>query len=113
MERRSKYNARKLEIDGITFDSIAEAERYRELQLLQQAGEISDLECQPVFVLQPSFKVNGKTERAIKYYADFRYTENGGVVVEDVKGYKTKTYTIKRKMLLYRYHGIDFREVRK
>jgi hypothetical protein len=49
--RRNKYGATKTTIDGITFDSKKEAQRYCELRLLQKAGEITHLELQPAFRL--------------------------------------------------------------
>lgn len=122
----SKYHARKTSVDGIQFDSDAESRRYSELVLLERAGEITDLELQPVFVLQPSFKVKTtvltpegrkrtktRTVRAITYRADFRYTEadTGQVVVEDVKGVETEVFKIKAKMLLH-VHGIEIRLVK-
>lgn len=109
-KKRSKYNAVKTKIDGITFDSAREADRYCELKLLQKAHEISGLELQPVFELQPEFVYDGKKEQAITYIADFAYLEeNGHRVVEDVKGTRTKEFNIKRKMLLYTHPDIDFR----
>jgi len=102
----SKYGARKTVVDGITFDSQREANRYAELKLLERAGEISDLKLQVPFELIP--KQPG--ERAVKYTADFTYTEDGETVVEDVKGVKTRDYVLRRKLLLWR-HGIRIREV--
>ena len=102
----SKYNARKTIIDGIKFDSKKEAGRYKELKLLERAGEIKNLQLQPRFTLQESFIYQGKTERKITYIADFMYEEkNGEVVVEDVKSEITKTplYRVKRKLFLKRY----------
>ena len=101
----SKYHSKKTTIYGITFDSKKEADRYCELRLLEMAGKIKDLNRQVQFVLQPSFKKNGKTIRAITYVADFEYydLEKGKYIVEDVKGYKTKEYLLKKKMFEYRY----------
>ena len=101
----SKYRNRRTVYDGITFDSQREANRYAELKLLERAGEISDLKLQVPFELIP--KQPG--ERAVKYIADFVYTEDGQTVVEDVKGKKTRDYIIKRKLLLW-VHGIKVRE---
>ena len=105
----SKYGARKTEVDGITFDSMREAERYCELKMLLKAGKISGLILQPKFRLQEGFRVNGKTERAITYIGDFMYEENGHRVVEDVKGFETKEFRIKRKLFLYRNRDIELR----
>lgn len=106
-----KYRNKKVTIDGIVFDSKREAKRYAELKLLEKAGQIQGLELQKEYVLIPSQKVNGKVaERAVKYKADFVYTENGKTVVEDTKGVRTKDYIIKRKLLLY-VHGIRIKEI--
>jgi hypothetical protein len=102
----SKYRNKKVVIDGIKFDSAKEGVRYTELKILLKAGLITDLELQPVFEIQPSYKRLGKTIRAIKYLADFRYIENGKTVVEDVKGFKTDIYKLKKKLVEYKYDVI-------
>lgn len=108
---RSKYGAKKVTAQGITFDSKREANRYRELVLLERAGRLSNLQRQVKFELIPSQRVNGKVvERACTYVADFVYLENGQKVVEDTKGFKTKDYIIKRKLMLW-VHGIQIKEV--
>ena len=108
----NKYNAKKITIDGKTFDSKKEASRYSELKLLEKAGQIADLDTQVTFCLIPKqVDDNGRVvERACTYKVDFVYTENGKRVVEDVKGYKTKEYIIKRKLMLLNY-GIRIKEV--
>lgn len=117
-----KYGSKKVRIDGIIFDSKKEARRYHELKLLQRAGEISGLELQKTFELIPAqrepdtigarggIKKGKVIEQAVKYVADFVYTENGQTVVEDTKGFRTKDYIIKRKLMLY-VHGIKIREI--
>lgn len=115
-----KYGNKKIQIDGITFDSRKEAQRYSELKLMQRAGLISGLELQKEFVLIPAqfetvITKAGKTkqvciERAVKYKADFAYMQNGEQIVEDTKGFKTKDYIIKRKLMLWVY-GIKIVEV--
>lgn len=117
--QKSKYGSRKVTIDGITFDSIREGKRYKELKLLERAGKISHLLRQTKFVLIPSqyetVTVNGKEkdrciERACVYIADFQYLDkDGNLVVEDCKGFKTEAYKIKRKLMLQNY-GIKIRE---
>lgn len=104
----SKYHNKKVEIDGIKFDSIKEGQRYLELKLLLKAGKIRDLQMQVEFELIP--KQAG--ERACKYKADFVYhmADTGKMVVEDVKGKRTREYIIKRKLMLWR-HGIKIVEV--
>lgn len=121
-----KYKNKKIVVDGIEFDSKAEAARYGELVQLQRAGKISDLELKKKYELIPSQYVNvctadGKikkrcAERAVTYTADFVYTQDGETIVEDVKGYKIPKsagyakFVLKRKLMLYRY-GIIVREV--
>lgn len=119
---RSKYHSRKVVVNGITFDSRKEARRYGELLLLERVGEITDLKRQVEFVLLPAQRepdiigprggvTKGKViELPVKYIADFVYTEDGKTVVEDTKGFCTKDYVIKRKMMLY-FHGIKIKEV--
>jgi hypothetical protein len=99
---RNKYNARKVTIDGITFDSKAEAGRYQELKLLERAGEIEDLEVHPKFRLLDGCDWNGKHYRATNYYGDFSYYEHesGKIVIEDVKGVQTAVFRLKLKMLV-------------
>lgn len=71
----NKYKNKKVQVDMFVFDSIAESRRYKELKLLEQAGEISKLELQPKFTLQESFRKNGKAYRKIEYRADFMYCQ--------------------------------------
>lgn len=121
----SKYRSKKITVDGETFDSKKEYRRFRELQLLEKAGKISDLQRQVKFLLIPAqyehvprFGKKGQplkpgkrlVEREVSYYADFVYTENGRDVVEDTKGVKTKEYIIKRKLMLH-IHQIRIQEV--
>lgn len=105
----NKYRNQKVTIDGITFDSLKEGGRYRVLKLLVKAKEIKDLELQKKFELQPAYtNANGKRIRAINYLADFYYYDNklGCYVVEDVKGFRTKEYLLKKKMFEYKYNAI-------
>ena len=108
--RQHKYRAQPTKVDGIRFDSKAEARRYGELKMLQQANEIADLEIQPKF----SIDVNGK--HICDYIADFRYRNvryDQGVVVEDVKSEpvrKNRAYRLKVK-LMAAVHGISITEV--
>ena len=108
----SKYGAKKVEVDGIVFDSKKEARRYQELKLFEKAGAISQLKRQVKFVLIPPQRLDGKVvERECCYIADFVYLDKEGeMVVEDVKGVKTRDYIIKRKIMLYMY-GIKIKEV--
>ena len=113
--KRHKYGARRATAaDGTQFPSKAERDRYEELVLLQMAGAISELTCQPRFVLQETFKSRGKTIRSISYVADFSYREpaNSCLVVEDTKGMRTPVFRLKEKLFLKRYPNIDFRVLR-
>lgn len=109
-KKTSKYKNQPIEIDGHKFSSKREANRYSQLSLLQKAGIIRDLKLQVPFELQPSFKhpETGKTIRAIKYIADFTYIdENGQYHIEDTKGFRTETYELKKKMMLYKGYIIE------
>ena len=109
--KQNKYKNQKLVVGGEVFDSVKEYTRYRELVLLQRAGYISGLQRQVEYELIPSQRDGGKVvERACSYVADFVYQENGKTVVEDTKGFRTKDYIIKRKLMLY-VHGIRIKEV--
>lgn len=101
---RNKYGARKVTIDGITFDSIAESKYYEQLKWLKQGKQIKDFKLQPKFLLQEAFKKNGKTFRKIEYKADFMvYKLDGTVEIVDVKGAITKEFAIKRKLFERKY----------
>ena len=109
----AKYRNTKVTVKGITYDSKKEAHRHAELLLMERAGHITDLEHQVKYTLIPSQRINGKVvEREASYIADFRYTQNGVTVVEDVKSEitrKDKAYIIKRKLMLY-VHGVQIKE---
>lgn len=108
--RKHKYNATKTALDGIVFDSAIEARRYQELKLLVAAGEITDLQLQPAYQLQPGYRnAAGRKQRPINYVADFAYMENGRLIVEDVKGVETAVFRLKRRMFEYLYQGIELR----
>ena len=113
-------NVKKTVIDGHTFDSGREAQRYLGLKLLVRAGEIDGLELQPVIHIMiggvPVLMKSGRYPkgRQMKYIADFKYRDHcyGGMVVyEDVKmqsGYRTEVYKIKRALV--GAMGIEIRE---
>ncbi len=102
--KKSKYRNQKVTIDGIVFDSKRESARYIELRMLLKAGAISDLKCQVPYELNP-----GGTH-SLKYIADFEYILDGKLITEDVKGYRTREYKKKAK-LMREVHGIEIREV--
>lgn len=123
----NKYGSKKVRIDGIVFDSKKEARRYQELLSLERAGAIQNLRRQVKYVLIPAqhekstqvytkgpqkglSKQGRLIERECSYIADFVYTRDGETVVEDTKGFRTKEYVIKRKLLLYTY-GLRINEL--
>ena len=108
----NKYRNKKVQIDMYVFDSIAESRRYKELALLQRAGKITELQLQPKFLLQESFRKNGKTYRKIDYIADFQYEENGKIVVEDVKGKETEVFKLKRKLFEKKYPALELKIIK-
>ena len=92
---KNKYRAVKTVVDGITFHSKKEAERYKILALLESQGKIDNLRLQPRFPLM----VNGV--KSGFYIGDFLYSYNGKDILEDVKSVATRTpvYKIKKKIL--------------
>lgn len=113
VSKKNKYGAEKTTVDGIKFDSSGESKRYATLKLLERAGAIKNLKLQPHFLLQESFTHDGHKERKIEYIADFQYEKDGQIIIEDFKGKKTEVYKLKRKLFLYKYRDIVFKEVDK
>lgn len=109
--KKPKYNNKKVEYNGIKFDSKKELKFYLQLLEREQNGEVSNIRLQVPFTLQPSFKFNGKTIRAITYKADFVYYDNTDKKehIVDTKGFRTEVYKIKKKIMLYL--GNDLEEV--
>ena len=96
-------NVRKKLVNGLMFDSTKEARRYQDLELMQKAGQITDLRRQvpyPIYI---------KGKLICEWRADFVYKEEaqGGqtyfIRVEDVKGWKTDIYKLKKKMVEAEY----------
>lgn len=113
-KRHGKYNNRKVEADGYTFDSQAEYRRYCELKLMEQAGEIVELRVHERWELLAAFRrKDGTWQRAITYEDDFDYIETatGQFVVEDVKGARTQVFRLKEKLFRANYPDFDFRIV--
>lgn len=101
----SKYGARKQEIDGIVFDSKMEASRYSELKLREYAGEIESL------IVHPIFPIVVNDVKICKYIADFSYYEGEKKIIEDVKGFRTRDYILKKKLVKALY-GFDILETK-
>lgn len=119
---KTKYHSKKNVISGEMFDSKKEWRRYQELKRMEKYGEITGLQRQVKFVLIPAQRepdtigprggvTKGKLlEREVCYVADFVYEVNGKRIVEDTKGFRTKDYILKRKMMLW-VHGIRIQEI--
>lgn len=100
----TKYNNRKVELDGHKFDSRHEADVYKYLKQQQDEGNITQLSLQVPFILLDKYKINGRSVREIKYIADFTFiNQEGQLEVWDAKGVKTNIYKLKKKLFEYRY----------
>ena len=107
MRTLSKFRNRRVEVDGLKFDSVKESKRWAELQFMERAGEIKNLQRQ----VRIPIVINGV--KVCTYVADYVYDEMAGRVVEDVKSAFTRkdpVYRLKNK-LMKACHGIDIREV--
>ena len=108
---KQKYGNKMTVVDGETFASKLEARRYRELVIMQLAGAITDLKTQVAYVLCPYVVIAGRKRPAIRYIADFVYTDDEGkTVVEDAKGVLTPVYKLKRHLMMH-VHGIKINEI--
>lgn len=114
---KRKYHNKKVQYNGITFDSEKEYYRYLWLKVLEEEGKISMLELQKKFLLQEGFtNKTGKKQRPIYYIVDFFYYDKKlkCYIAEDVKSEITridKVYRLKKKMFEYQYPNIAFKEV--
>ena len=110
-----KYGNKRAEYDGIKFDSQAEARRFWELSMMQESGLITGLQRQVPFVLVKGQRwSDGKKHRDVIYKADFVYYETESptqMVVEDVTGFKTAVYKLKKELMKERW-GIEIKEVK-
>lgn len=103
--KRSKYGSKRTKVNGISFHSAKEASRYSQLLLLQRAGEIKGLE------LQPRYKLVVDGVLVTTYIADFRYKlKCGRLVIEDVKGFRTDEYKIKKNLFEALHRGLKILE---
>ena len=105
--KKHKYGAIKVKDDGYTFDSKMEYRRYKELLILQRAGEIQNL------MVHPFFTIEINDIMVSKVILDFAYHDkNHKAVYEDVKGFDTPISRLKRK-LVKAVHGIDVEVIKK
>ena len=104
-KKSSKFGAKKTMVDGITFDSKWESERYGQLKAMERGGIVTDLK------LQVKYDIVINDIKICKYIADFVYKEespDGKIreIVEDAKGFETPEFKLKKK-LMKAVHGID------
>lgn len=107
VKKRSKYNATKTTVNGLQFASMKEANYYKNVLLPRlKAGEIGLLE------LQKEYELNPGGTHSLKYLADFVWVEalTGETKVVDVKGFRTREY-LKKRRLMKKVHGIIILEV--
>lgn len=111
----TKYNAKKTTVDGITFASKLEADRYVQLRLLEKADEITALVLQPEFQILRGFinPETGEKTRSRFYVGDFQYIDNATnrMVVEDTKGMETPEFRLKWDLVKSLYPQYEFRKV--
>jgi len=113
--RKNKYNAVKVKIDGITFDSKLEAKRYGELRLLEYADKISNLTVHrrwPLYSQLAGVAIDSRGALVGHYESDFDYRENNSLIVEDCKGVVTALSAWKIKHFGIQ-HGMKVRIIRK
>lgn len=101
-QKPTKYKSRKAWLDGILFDSKAEANRYAKLAVMQKAGFITDLKTHPLFKIT----VNGHNICSVELDFSYINTATGKLIYEDVKGKQTALSAIKKK-LVEAVHAID------
>lgn len=101
----NKFGAQKVELDGHTFDSRAEANRYAQLKLLERARDIKALGVHPTYFLM----INGTTIGS--YKPDFAYFEGGRKIAEDVKGMITPEASLRMRVFMACYPDIELRIV--
>ena len=100
--RPPKYHNTPTEIDGIRFDSKAEAKRYLELKALEATGKIA------WFSRQPSFLLPGD----IRYMPDFCVCDSQGLIwMEDVKGVETEAFKLKKRLWDEKYRGLELKVI--
>jgi len=93
---RNKYGAKKTVVGDIEFDSKKEAARWMDLQLLERAGEISDLKRQVKVELMGQYRpLYTRTGRKMKLTFDYSYIEDGCVIYEDCKGVWTRDFAVR------------------
>jgi len=115
MTRYNKFQNQKTEVNGITFDSKLEADRFQQLKLMELAGEITNLRLQVEFQIFQGY-INpdtGEKTKSSNYVGDFMYTDihEHKVIVEDTKGIETPDFKLKWKLVQSQYPQYEFRKV--
>lgn len=127
-QKGQKYNNKKVEYNGILFDSKKEMQRFVFLKDAEEQGLISNLQRQVKFELLPAIKekyikhlktkekeCERTVQLAISYTCDFQYEKDGVVVVEDIKPSPAlipKEFVLKEKLFRYKY-GFSIKRVYK
>lgn len=116
---KRKYRNEPVVVDGVRFDSQAEAKRWLELRGLEKQGLISHLERQPKF----KFVINGQkvvsrserypNGRQVSWKGDFAYFDGKNRIVEDVKGFRTKEFILKKAFVEAIWPAVRIVEVSK
>ena len=108
----TKFHSRATVVDGIKFPSRLEADRYLQLRMLKQAGEISDLKLQPEFQIFKGYvdPETGAKHKSRFYVADFQYLDlrSHQVIVEDTKGVETEVFRLKWEFVQSEYPDFVF-----
>ena len=107
--KRSKYNNKRVRVDGILFDSQKEADYYSELKLQLRAGVIKGFCRQPEFILVDGFA----DKKPVIYKADFIVFKQDGIAeIIDVKGMETEIFKLKKKQFEDKFPELEIKVVK-
>mgnify|MGYP000920856240 FL=1 len=102
----SKYNSKRIHVDGVLFDSKKEADYYGDLKLQLKAGAIKGFCRQPEFILTAGFG----NRKPVTYKADFIvFNLDGTADVIDVKGVETEVFKIKKKLFADKFPELELK----
>lgn len=94
--KTSKYGNKKIELDGVKFDSKLELFCYQQFKSLGL-----EFDFQRTILLQEGFRFRGKAIRPITMIVDFVLHQDGQKIYIDTKGFATETSKLKYKMLKF------------
>lgn len=94
--KTSKYGNKKIELDGVKFDSKLELFCYQQFKSLGL-----EFDFQRTILLQEGFRFKGKWIRPITMIVDFVLHHDGQNIYIDTKGFATETSKLKYKMLKF------------